>query len=288
VAAPVGNALPIVPGYTLERELGRGTLGITYLGRRKAREAALVAIKVVQPSVPGSPAHVAEFLQAAQPLTRLDHPHLVSLREVGASESGLHFVAEYVNGRSAAAVLAREGRLSVERTLHWADQFLQALQYAHDQGFVHHEIKPTNLLVSEMDGAETVKLADFGLARVYQSAPFSGLTITAAMLSLADFMPPELLFNYNEANPLADQYSAAALIYHLLTDTPLVDLPKDRKRQHTSLLRRHHVPIGERRPDLPVALADAIHKALSRTPAQRYATIGDFRQSLLASAAAEA
>lgn len=279
-APSVGTALPEIPGFTLVRELGRGAMGVTYLGQRVSDPKPL-AIKVVQPSFTGSPSQIDDFLRAARFLTQLDHSHIVRLREVSACPSGFCFVSDYVPGQNATEVIQRDGPLSIKRTIRWANQMLQALNYAHAKHFIHRDLKPTNVLVAQIDGKEVVQLADFGQARVYQSAPFSGLSLTAEILNLATYMPPEVLFNYQEINPLADQYSVAAVVYYLLTGQSALEMPRQESRRFSSLLRRPYVPIGERRDDVPRDLADVIHKALARTPTQRFASITEFRLALI-------
>jgi serine/threonine protein kinase len=276
------SGLPQVPGFQLGSELGRGAMGVTYLGRRVSDPTPL-AIKVVQPSFQATAAQTADFLQAARFLTQLDHPHIVRVREVGVCPSGFYFASDHVAGDNVTQRLQRDGPTSLKRTIRWANHFLQALQYAHAKHFIHRDIKPSNVLITEQDGKEIVKLSDYGLARVYQSAPFSGLSLTAAMLDNASFIPPEVLFSYQEVNPFADQYSAAAIVYHLLTGAQLLEIPKEVHRRFSTLLRRQSIPIRERREDVPAPLADVIHRALARTPQQRFPTIGDFRKALIRS-----
>ena len=278
-AASAGAALPQIPGYVLERELGRGAMGVTYLGQRVG-DPTLYAVKVVQPSFQGSPAQIDDFLRSARFLTNLNHAHIVRLCEVGGCPSGFYFVSEFVPGLNVVEMLQR-GPLSVKRAVHWASQLMQALQYAHARHFIHRDIKPTNVIIAEVEGKEVVMLADFAMARVYQTAPFSGLSVTAAMLQNASFLPPEVLFNFQEINPLADQYSLAAVAYHLLTGAPVIDLHREERKRYSSLLRHQHVPIGERRSDVPPALAAVIHKALSRTPSQRFASVAKFRAAMI-------
>ena len=274
------TALPQIPGYRLERELGRGAMGVTYLGRR-ADAAASYAIKVVKPSFEGSRAQIDDFLGAARQLTKLDHPHLVRLRDVGVCPSGFYFVADFFPGLNAAQILERDGPLSIMNALRWGNQILKALQYAHARNVIHRDLKPTNVIFAQIEGKEVVKLADLAVARVYQTAPFSGLSLTTSLLDLASFIPPEVLFSFQEINPLADQYSFAAVIYYLLTGAPVLDLPKDERKKYTSLLRRQYVPLRERRADVPPGLADVIHKALSRTPALRFLDVAELRQAML-------
>ena len=107
--------------------------------------------------------------------------------------------------------------------------------------------------------------------------------MTAALLELAAFMPPEVLFNYQEINPRADQYSAAAVLYHLLTG-PALEPPGTIGSRYSSLLRRTYLPIRDRRDDVSAPLAEAIHTALSRSPEKRFADVSEFRQALLRAA----
>jgi eukaryotic-like serine/threonine-protein kinase len=282
-AAGPATTLPPIPGYVLERELGRGAMGATYLGRR-VDDPTMYAVKVVRPSFQGSPTQIDDFLRSARCLAKLDHPHIVRLHEVGGCPSGFFFASEFLPGLSAAQIVERDGPLTIKRAVRWADQMLRALQYAHGKHFIHRHIKPSNVIVAQIEGKEVVKLADFGVARVWQAAPFSGLSLTDAMLNLASFIPPEVLFNFQEINPLADQYSLAAVIYHCLTGAPVLDFPKEERKRYTSLLRRQHLPLRERRGDVPAPLADVIEKALARTPSQRYAGVAEFRQALVRAA----
>ena len=274
------GALPQIPGYRLEREMGRGAMGVTYLGRR-SDDAAPCAVKVVKPSFDGSKAQIDDFLGAARQLSELDHPHIVRLREVGTCPSGFYFVSDFVPGLNATQILARDGPLSIKRALRWGNQMLKALQYAHGSNVIHRDLKPTNVIVTQIEGKEVIKLADFAIAQVYQTAPFSGLSLTTSLLELASFIPPEVLFSFQEINPLADQYSFAAVIYYLLTGAPVLDLPKDERKKYTSLLRRQYVPLRERRADVSPGLADVIHKALSRAPSLRFLDVAELRRAML-------
>lgn len=276
------TTLPMVPGYSLECEIGRGPMGTTYLGQR-AGDRTRYAVKVVAPSFQASPPQIADFLRAARVLTQLDHPHISRLSDVGGWPGGFFFVSEYVPGENVGTIVHREGPLPVKRAVRWAQQILTGLHHAHAKLLIHRDIKPTNVVVADLGGKEVVKLVDFGVARVYQGAPFSGLSLTTGMLERASFMAPEVLFQFQTIDPLADQYSVAAVFYYLLTGSAVLETPREERRRYSSLLRRLQVPLRERREDVPAALADVIHKALSRTPSQRFRDVLEFRQALLRS-----
>lgn len=277
----VQGVLPQFPGYATEQVLSEDGIGPLYRARRLT-DGSEVVIRTIVPSLRPTPAQLDDFFRTARFLLKLEHRHLARLADLGFNADRLWFVSEHAQGADAQAIVKRDGPLQVQRAVRWADQILRALKYAHMLHFVHCDIKPANLIVAEANGQEVVKLADFGIARVYQSAPFSGLSITGDILTAAAFLPPEVLLNYQEAKPAADQYAVAATLYFLLAGTHALDLPTEIHHRFTSLLRQQVVPLRDRRPEVPAALADAIHKAMSRAPSQRYKNVVEFRHALVA------
>jgi eukaryotic-like serine/threonine-protein kinase len=123
-------------------------------------------------------------------------------------------------------------------------------------------------------------LADFGLARVCESSRISGLTMQGEVGGTPAFMAPEQVTHYRQVRPAADQYSAAATLYNMLTNCYTHDLPKDVGAQIAQIVTAAPVPITERKPDIPAKLAEVIHKALSRESGDRYQDVMAFRQEL--------
>jgi serine/threonine protein kinase len=276
------GVFPVVPGYSVVREQARDALGMIYLGKRQSDEQP-VTIRTITPTLRPTAAQLDDFLRAARFLLKLQHAHIVQLLDLGVAGDQLFFVSEYFVGLDTGTVVKREGSQRLARVLRWGSQMLQALRYAHSLHFVHCDIKPSNVIVTKVEGREIVKLADFGIARLYQKTPFSGLSITSDLLNAAAFLPPEVLLNYQEIKPSADQYAVAATLYYLLAGTHALNLPTELHRRFSSFLHQMVVPLRERRPEVPEALADAIHKALARTPGQRFKNVVEFRHALLTS-----
>src|SRR5262249_43738590 len=152
-------------------------MGVVFMALRQ-EDGLLVALKTVVPAVAGTPAQVDRFLREAEILRQLSHPHIVSFRDLGESCGRIYFAMGYVRGTDAERLLREQGPLTVPRAVRLISQLLSALEYAHKSGFVHRDIKPANLMVTGSGDKEEVKLADFGLARVYQASHLSGLTMT--------------------------------------------------------------------------------------------------------------
>jgi eukaryotic-like serine/threonine-protein kinase len=279
-ASPRVGSETSLPDHVIRKELGRDRLGQCYLGHRRGDNTP-VTIRTIAPSVRPLPHQLEDFLRIARFLLKLEHRHLVRLCDVGATADQLYFVSEHVAGVDAATLVQRGGPQPVARVVRWGAQVLQALKYAHALHFVHCDIKPANLIIARHNGRDVVRLADFGIARAYYSAPFSGLSLTGDILTGAAFLPPEVLLNYQEARPAADQYAVAATLYFLLAGTHALKLPDDLHRRFSSLLRQQVVPLRERRPEVPEALAAVIHKAMARAPAMRYRNVVEFRQALM-------
>jgi eukaryotic-like serine/threonine-protein kinase len=272
-----------IPGYLLVKELGRGGMGVVSLALR-VRDDLPVALKSVIPAAAGSRDNVERFLREARILQHLDHPHIVSFLEMGEADSQLFFAMEYVPGTDAAHLLKEHGPLPVARAVALTCQLLEALEYAHEQGFVHRDIKPHNLLVradSEVPGQDIAKLTDFGLARVYQSSPLSGLTAAGGIGGPAAFMAPEQITAFRKSKSATDQYSAGATLYNLLTGCYVYDFPSRVTEQLMMILLEDPVPILQRCTDLPAGLAEIIHRSLARDPKNRFRDVWTMRAALL-------
>jgi serine/threonine-protein kinase len=190
---------------------------------------------------------------------------------------------ELVAGPDAGKVLAERGPLEVGTAVRIVCQMLAGLAHAHAEGFVHRDIKPSNVLIGRGGRRRVAKLADFGLARAYEASRLSGLTMQGELGGTPAYMAPEQITHYREVKPAADQYSAAATLYKLLTDRYPHDLPVGvgLPPQLIHISTVDPVPIRSRRPELPEALATVVHAALRREPGERFADVTAFRQALL-------
>jgi serine/threonine-protein kinase len=273
-----GNPQPI-PGYEIVRELGRGGMGIVSLAVHAA-SWTLAAVKTIRPAVSGTAADVERFLREARILGSLQHPHIVAFREMGEADGKLYFAMDYVRGQDAGQLLKAEGPLAVGRAVRLMCQVLEALEYAHRRGFVHRDIKPRNILVTGRDGQEAAKLADFGLARAYQSSKLSGLTLTGDVNGTPNFLPPEQITECRYARPAADQYATAAALYNLLTGCFLFDGARGLNELLPLILSTEPVPLRSRRADIPEGLTAIVHRALAKDSSDRYPDADALRRAL--------
>lgn len=269
-----------VPGHVLVQELGRGAMGVVYLGVRES-DGLRVAVKTIQPAIASDQQQVQRFLREAEILRQLHHPNIVTFREMGEAAGMLYFVMDHIRGTDAKQLLKKRGALEVRLAVRIMCQVLEAVAHAHERGFVHRDIKPANIILAQEAGRKTVKLADFGLARVYQASQLSGVTMNGDVGGTLPYLAPEQITNYRDVRPTADQYSAAATLYNLLTNQYVYDFPARTVAGFMLIMEKEPVPILERCPDLPEPLARAIHRALAREPKERYATVNAFRKALI-------
>ncbi|MBX9579177.1 MAG: serine/threonine protein kinase [Gemmataceae bacterium] len=184
-APPVAHRPPAVDGFAVERELGRGGMGVVYLARQ-VRLNRPVALKMVLAGGHASAEERARFLAEAELIAKLHHPHVVQVHEFGADADGRPFFAlEYLPGGSLADRL-RDGPLAPAVAAGLVETLARAVGYAHGLGVIHRDIKPGNVL---FDAAAQPKVADFGLAK--QAGSASDLTATGAVLGTPSYMPPE-------------------------------------------------------------------------------------------------
>jgi serine/threonine-protein kinase len=278
-AATPTSGLPDVPGYTVLRELGRGSMGIIYLAQTAA-DTSLVALKTIMPAVRPKPSALGRFLREARILKQLDHPNIVCCQDAGEANGLLYLAMEYIDGIDGAQILRREGPLSVERAVRLGGEMLEGLAHAHARGVVHRDVKPANLMVTTVNGQEVVKLTDFGLARVYQESSLSGLTLVGGVGGTPPFLAPEQILAFRETKPCSDQYAAAATLYNLLCGQHIHPVSGTPQEMFKRILQEEPTPLWTRRADLPPRLVEVIHRALARRPEDRYADVTAFWQAL--------
>jgi serine/threonine-protein kinase len=268
------------PGYRLGTPIGEGAMGIVYRGRREADKLP-VAIKLIKTMAGVGPRQSGRFLRETQILGQLQHPNIVRWVDSGEASGVLYLVMEWVDGPTLSKLVKERGALPVHVAVRMTCQLLSGLGHAHAAGYVHRDIKPSNVLVGGGKGKRVVKIADFGLARAYDAAQLSRLTMQGEIGGTPAYMAPEQVSHYRDVKPAADQYSAAATLYTLLTGRHVYDFNKDVADQLVQIVTTDPVPITQRRSDLPQGLSNAIMRALSRDTADRFADVNEFRAALL-------
>jgi formylglycine-generating enzyme required for sulfatase activity/tRNA A-37 threonylcarbamoyl transferase component Bud32 len=266
------------PRYRVLRRLGRGGMGEVYLAEHR-HMGRLVALKVIRPSLLDNAAAVQRFRQEVRAVGRLAHPNIVHAHDAEEAAGRTFLVMEYVEGTSLAEWLAPRGSLPVAEACAYARQAALGLQCAHEQGLVHRDIKPHNLMRTP-DGA--VKILDFGLARVLreQAAQQHGqLTGEGAVVGTADYIAPEQARDSRQADIRADIYSLGCTLYHLLSGR--VPFPQgtaiDKIVQHSI---DDPEPLSRLRPGLPTGLVLVVDKMMAKRPADRYQTPAEVAAAL--------
>jgi serine/threonine-protein kinase len=267
--------------HRIVRELGRGALGVVYLAEQ-IPDKAEVAIKTITLATTAGPEEVQRFLREADTLRQLNHPNIVRFSETGASDDIVYFVMEYVRGTDLKQLLSERGPMPVRLAVRITCRVLEALHYGHRKGFVHRDVKPSNVLLADQPGGRRkVKLADFGLARVYRASFLSGLTAAGELGGTPAYMPPEQITNYRRVLPAAYQYGTAAVLYQLLTGRTVHDPEADGSAGLIKILYEEPAPLAELRPEVPKRLASAVHHGLAKDPARRFADAEEFRRAIL-------
>jgi serine/threonine-protein kinase len=264
-----------IRGFRLVRELGSGEVGTTYVALREATGQA-VALKLIAAINDVSRDAVARFVRDAEALRLLSHPYVTPLREVGESGGHVYVVSDFVRGTDAGRLVATRGPLPSGEAVEVICQVLEALDHAHAEGYVHRGLKPTNLCVT--DGG-MVRLLDFGLSGLFRTSEVSGLSLESGAQTMP-FLAPEQVTSFREVRPTADQYSTAAVLYFLLSGQHTHDFPASFRDRMMLVLQEEPVPIRTRRPDVPVLLAEVLHRALAKEPAARFPDTASMLQAL--------
>jgi eukaryotic-like serine/threonine-protein kinase len=269
-----------IPGYRVREMLGQGGMGAVYLATRE-RDGASVAIKIMLSKVAVDEQSREAFHREITMTKRLRHPNIVELYEQGSAGAGFYFVMEYCPGGCLDSLRReRGGSLALGEALPIILQALEGLAYAHGQGIVHRDIKPQNILLTSKTGG-LAKIADMGLAKNFEKAGFSGMTLTGSAGGTPLFMPKEQVVNFKYVNPASDVWSMAATLYALLTGSSPYQINRG-DAPLEAVLKGRVVPIRDRDEGIPPRLAEVIDRALAVEVGARYQGAGQFLEALRA------
>ena len=263
--------------YDIEELLGSGGMGVVY--RAFDREVGeTVAIKALRPDLGGiDPTLLERFKQELRLARRITHRNVVRTYDLGEVEGVYYITMELVRGTTVAVLIREAGKLDVPATLTIGKQVCRALEVAHEEGVIHRDVKPQNLLV---DQSGFLKVMDFGIARLaqHQAEPGQGLTAAGVVVGTPQYMAPEQLFG-EPVDGRADLYSTGAVLFECVTGRPVFEAPS-----LVALLARHleDVPPDPRRlnGNIPESLARVILRALARKPQDRWPTASQFLHAL--------
>lgn len=250
--------------YALERELGRGGMGVVFLARELSLDR-LVAIKVLPPSLADSPEVRERFLREARTAAQLSHPNIVPIFRADWMDGLAFFAMGYVDGETLADRLVARGALPPTDAVRILREVAWALAYAHARGVVHRDVKPENVMLER--GTGRVIVTDFGIARDTRT---SGLTADGMVLGSVHYMSPEQVAG-GALDGRSDLYALGIVAFQLLSGR----LPFDAPQPSAVLLQQATATPPSLRdvaPEVPAPLAAVVDRALRKDPADRYAT----------------
>jgi hypothetical protein len=265
------------PRYRIVRALGRGGMGIVYQAEHKLMERP-VAVKVIAADLVASPEAVERFQREVRAAAKLEHAHIVRAYDAERAGSLILLAMEYVEGRTLADVVAAKGPLPVGYACRCVRQAAQGLQHAYEQGMVHRDIKPHNLMLSAKG---VVKVLDFGLAKLAteRASRDGGLTGRDVTMGTPEYMAPEQARDTAAADVRADIYALGGTLFCLLTGRPPFAgaTPIDVMLKH---MQDAPPRVTDLRPEVPAGLADLIDRMLAKDPAARPQTPKEVAEAL--------
>jgi len=258
-----------LPGYRIHSLLGRGGMGAVYEGEQISLDRR-VAIKLLPAELGADPEFQARFRREAKSMAKLNHPNIVQIYDFGQTAAGhCYFVMEFVDGTDLHRLI-REGKLDVTGALNAVSQICDALQYAHDEGFVHRDIKPANIFINRQG---LLKVGDFGLAKLVEGGSddeptptdLANLTVSGVAMGTLNYIAPEQLSEGGSVDRRADIYSLGVMFYEMLTrEVPRGAVKEPSKR----------VPMLDERID------GVVFKAMDPDPSERYQTALELRSDV--------
>ena len=267
--ARVGTELA---GFRIEREIGRGGMGVVYLATQVFPERR-VALKLLSSDLAADPAFRERFVRESNAAASTEHPNIVPVYGAGESDGQLYLAMRFIEGQDLRTLLEHEGTLVPERAARICAEVAEALEAAHERGLVHRDVKPGNVL---LDARDRAYLSDFGLIRATRID--TEITRTGQFMGTVDYVAPEQIRG-DEVDGRADVYSLGCVLYECLTGSP----PFRRDSEVATMyahLEQDVPPPSSKRADLPRSLDEVVTKATAKRPADRFATAGEMAGAL--------
>lgn len=270
----MGQQPDTIGKYNIEGVLGRGAMGVVYKGF-DPNIARSVAIKTIHKNLLNSEVGremLRRFRVEAQAVGKLTHPNIVGIFEFDQDKGTPYFVMEFVEGRDLKSLINDHDSFSVERIIEIITAILDGLEYTHEFGIVHRDIKPANIFITHKG---TVKIADFGIARVDNSE----MTQVGSVLGTPSYMSPEQCIG-DVVDARSDIFSTGVVLYELLTGYKPFQAAQTSAVIQNVINKQPDDPT-KANPELPRAFNAIIKKALAKHVENRYQTAGEFKADLV-------
>jgi eukaryotic-like serine/threonine-protein kinase len=271
VSSVLPEGLQIAGRYRVRKLLGIGGMGAVYRVRDDELERD-VALKLIRSDIGENPEALERFRREIQLSSKVTHKNVLRVYDLGASEGIRYLTMQFVEGEDLSTTLKRTGRLPTSRLIHIFRQILEGLFAAHEQGVIHRDLKPQNIM---LDASDNVFVTDFGLAKSLEQ---SGMTQTGVIVGTPYYMSPEQV----KGTPIdhrSDIYSVGVILYQMSTG----QLPFTGSSPYEVMAQRlHAVPpaAGRLNPDLPAHLGKILERCMVVDPAARYQTVSDVLKDL--------
>ena len=278
VSGPKQDALvgAILKGrYRVLKKLGEGGMGAVYLADQFSINRK-VALKILHANYARDEAFVRRFRQEARLAASFSHHNVITVYDFDQSNDGrLYIVMEYIDGRTLNAVI-KDNPINLKRALGLGIQIAEGLAAAHQAGIIHRDIKPENIMV--VGDGENVKLMDFGIARLTDSAATTRLTRPGMIMGTPAYMAPEQIEG-TETSERTDIYAFGIILYELLTSL----VPFNASTTHAVLLkhlRETPLPVRRIRNEIPISVERIVSRALEKKPQKRFSTMAEIVEAL--------
>lgn len=298
-ASENNDELFCIKGYNIVKELGKGSMGAVYLAQKtdnSTQKHPLIALKVMLPKVESDPRSHRQFIRETKNTQLLNHKNIVKVYDIGCHDATFFFTTDYCEAGNVSQLISQQGgKLPLYLALKILMQVLDGLEFAHTVkipvvvladgkktsavGLVHRDLKPGNIMLTNVDGILQAKIADFGLAKAFDVAGLSGRTATGISAGTPYYMPRQQVINFKFAKPEVDVWAAAATFYKMVTGC------YPRKYTKASdpwliTLKTPVTPIREHDASIPQALAKVIDQALVDQPEIFYKSASEFKDDL--------